>query len=125
MYQYSTMRKFNYYVIAKWPIFSPPSPLVRTCLIQKNESFQYNAAIAKTGAIRGTSSEKLYRELSFVPLRSRRWLTELCSFYKIYNNQSRYLYNLIPDRESFILLDAVKSIIYPISFSEILFILLQ
>ena len=130
MYRYSTIRKFNYYVIAKWPKFSPPSPLVRTCLIQKNGSIQYNAAIAKTGAIRGTPSEKLYRELSFVSLRSRRWLRELCSFYKIYKNQSPYLYNLIPDRESFILLDAVKSIIYPISkpgvtFSEILFFLLQ
>ena len=29
---------------------------------QMNESIQYNAAIAITGAIRGTSSEKLYQE---------------------------------------------------------------
>ena len=30
---------------------------------QRTESIQYNAAIAITGAIRGTSSEKLYQEL--------------------------------------------------------------
>ena len=30
---------------------------------QKLESIQYNAALAMTGAIRGTSSEKLYQEL--------------------------------------------------------------
>ena len=29
---------------------------------QRTESIQYNAAIAITGAIRGTSSEKLYQE---------------------------------------------------------------
>ena len=29
------------------------------------ESVQYNAALAITGAIRGSSREKLYRELAF------------------------------------------------------------
>ena len=91
---------------------------------------QYNAAIAITGAMRGSSSERLYQELSLESLRSRRWLRKLCSFYKIYKNKSAsYLYNLIPDRVKF-LLEAVKSIIYPISkpgvtFSEILFFLQQ
>ena len=45
-----------------------------------NESIQYNAAIAITGAIRGTSSEKLYQELGLESLRSRRYLRELCLF---------------------------------------------
>ena len=69
---------------------------------QRTESIQYNAAIAITGAIRGTSSEKLYQELGLESLRSRRWLRKLCLFYKIYKNKSpSYLYNLIPDRVKF------------------------
>ena len=39
---------------------------------QRLESFQYNAALAITGAIRGTSKEKLYQELCFESLQSRR-----------------------------------------------------
>ena len=40
---------------------------------QRIESIQYNTAIAITGAIRDTSSEKLYKELGLEPLRSRKW----------------------------------------------------
>ena len=69
---------------------------------QRIESIQYNAAIAITGAITGTSSEKLYQELGLESLRSRRWFRKLCLFSKIYKNKSRsYLYNLIPDRVKF------------------------
>ena len=40
---------------------------------QKNlESIQYNAAIAITGALRDTSSEKLFEELDLESLKSRR-----------------------------------------------------
>ena len=56
---------------------------------QRIESIQYNAAIAITGVIRGTSYKKLYQELGLVSLRSRRSLRKLCLFYKIYKN---YLY---------------------------------
>ena len=66
---------------------------------QRIESIQYNAI---TGAIRGTSSEKLYQKLGLESLRSRRWLRKLFLFYKIYKNKSpSYLYNLIPDRVKF------------------------
>ena len=69
---------------------------------QRIESIQYNAVITITGAIRGTSSEKLYQELGLESLRPRRWLRNLCLFYKIYKNNSlSYLYNLIPDRVKF------------------------
>ena len=37
------------------------------------ESFQYNTAIAITGAIRGTSSKKPFQELGLESLKSRRW----------------------------------------------------
>ena len=39
---------------------------------QRLESIHYNAAIAITGAIRGTSSEKLFQELWLETLKSRR-----------------------------------------------------
>ena len=41
------------------------------------ESIQYNAAIVITGAIRGTSSEKLFQGLGLESLKSRRWLSKL------------------------------------------------
>ena len=39
---------------------------------KKIESVQYNAALAITGAIQGTSREKLYKELVLETLKSRR-----------------------------------------------------
>ena len=40
---------------------------------QKLEQIQYNAALAITGAIRGTSREKLYHELGLESLEQRKW----------------------------------------------------
>ena len=40
---------------------------------KKLESIQYNAALAITGVIRGTSREKIYSELSLESLQDRRW----------------------------------------------------
>ena len=48
--------------------------------------FNIIAALAITGAVQGTSREKLYKELSLETLKSRRWLKKLCYFYKIKNN---------------------------------------
>ena len=63
------------------------------------ESIQYNAALALTGAIRGSSREKLYQELGLESLQLRRWYRKLCCFYKIYNKQAPgYLTELIPTR---------------------------
>ena len=50
---------------------------------QRIESIQYNVAAAIVGAIRGTSSKKLYQELDLESLRSRSWHRKLCLFYKI------------------------------------------
>ena len=49
----------------------------------KIERVQYNAALAITGAIRGTSQTKLYHELGLESLKFRRWMRRLCMFYKI------------------------------------------
>ena len=67
---------------------------------QKLESIQYNAALALTVAIRGSSREKLYQELGLLEsLQLRRWYRKLCCFYKIYNKQAPgYLTELIPTR---------------------------
>ena len=66
---------------------------------QKLESIQYNAALALTGAIRGSSREKLYQELGLESLQLRRWYKKLYCFYKIYNKQaSGYLTKPIPTR---------------------------
>ena len=68
---------------------------------QKIESFQYNACLTITGAIRGNSREKIYQELGLESLQYRRWYRKLCYFYKIYNAKSSdCLFQLIPLKKS-------------------------
>ena len=63
------------------------------------ESVQCNARPAITGAIRGTSKEKLYQELGLVSLRLRHWYGNLCLFYNILKNRHpEYLFHFIPVR---------------------------
>ena len=44
---------------------------------EKIEKLQYDAALAITGCIRGTSKEKLYNELGLEYLSQRRWMRKL------------------------------------------------
>ena len=75
-------------------IYDQPSNISFT---NKLETVQYNAALAITGAIRGTSKEKLYKEIGIEYLSSRRWFKRLCLFYKIIHDKTpSYLYSLIP-----------------------------
>ena len=68
-------------------------------LHQKLESLQYSACLAITGAIRRSSSEKIYQKLGFESLQQRRWYRKLYSFYKVFKNESpHYLFNIIPIR---------------------------
>ena len=63
----------------------------------KIESFQYKASLAILGAIKGSSTEKVYQELGLESLQSRRWMRKLCLFYKTFKNQSpKYLSDMIP-----------------------------
>ena len=63
----------------------------------KIERIQYNAALAITGAIRGTSQSKIYKELGIESLRTRRWFRRLCTLYKIKTTGlPNYLNDLIP-----------------------------
>ena len=63
----------------------------------KLKSVQYSAALAITGAIKGTSRSKLYKELGLESLKSRRTFRRLCSFHKILSTGlPTYLFHLIP-----------------------------
>ena len=55
-------------------------------MMGKLESVQYSTPLAVTGAWRGTSRDKLYSELGWESLGSRRWSRRLILFYKFLNN---------------------------------------
>ena len=70
----------------------------------KLESIQYNACLAITGAIRGTTKEKFYQELGLESLQLRLWYRKLGMFNNIYKNKSpQYLFELIPEKTMHIL----------------------
>ena len=50
---------------------------------KKNESIPSKAVLAITGAIRGTSREKLYQELDLGSLTDMRWLRRLCYLHMV------------------------------------------
>ena len=69
-----------------------------TAFKNKIEKIQYDSALAITGAIRGTSKEKLYKELGLEYLDKRRWMRRLCLFKKVLRNRFPiYLHNIIPN----------------------------
>ena len=64
---------------------------------EKLESIQYKAALAITGAIQGTSRDKIYAELGLESLKAKKWYKRLSCMFKIMNEQApNYLINLIP-----------------------------
>ena len=46
---------------------------------------QYNAALVITGVIKGTSRDRIYRELGLESLAERRWSRKMFFFHKIIN----------------------------------------
>ena len=63
-------------------IFDNPSSNV---FVQNLECVQYNAVLAITGCIRGSSQDKLYLELEVESLSDRRWMRRMFFFFKIIN----------------------------------------
>ena len=60
----------------------------------KLESLQCNATLAITGAIRRSSTEKMYEELGLESLKSRRWYRKMHFLYKVLKSQSpSYLFD--------------------------------
>ena len=67
----------------------------------KMKSIQYNACVAITGAIQGTSKEKFDQELGLESLHLCCWYKKLCLFYKVLKSEHpKYLFNLIPVRST-------------------------
>ena len=68
--------------------------------MEKLEAVQYSAALAVTGAWKGTSREKIYDELGWESLDLRRWSRRLVLFYKIINHLTPdYTRSPIPQRQ--------------------------
>ena len=67
---------------------------------QKLESVQYNATLAITGAIKGTSRIRLYQELGLESLSDRRWYRRLVKFYNIVKGSCpSYLNKFLPCKQ--------------------------
>ena len=68
----------------------------------KIEQLQYEACLAITGTIQGTSRECLYNEFGLESLSSRRWCREICAIYNILSTQCpKYLFDITPSSERF------------------------
>ena len=68
-----------------------------TTFHQKMEAVQYNAGLTITGAIKASSKEKQYLELSLETLLTKAMFKKLCYFYKILKiNSLSYLHKLVP-----------------------------
>ena len=79
--------------------YDPESKLDFTKLLG---STQYSAALAVSGAWRGTNTDKIYEELGWEILCYRRWYRCLCHFYKLQTDQRpSYLNNKIPQEHTF------------------------
>ena len=78
-------------------IYHKYDPEFKFHFTKRFESTQYSAALAVSGAWRGTNTDKIYEELAWEILYYRRWYRRLCHFYKLQRNQiPLYLYNEIP-----------------------------
>ena len=78
-------------------IYHRDDPQMHLNFSQRLEQTQYSAALAVTGAWRGTSKNRLYDELGWETLYHRRWYRRLCHFFKLIKSRSpEYLFSEIP-----------------------------
>ena len=78
-------------------IYHRDDPHMQMNFTQRLEQTQYSAALAVTGAWRGTSRQRLYDELGWETLYHRRWYRRLCHFFKLVRSHSpEYLFSEIP-----------------------------
>ena len=83
-------------------IYHKYDPEFKLDFTKRLESTQYSAALAVSGAWRGTNTDKIYEELGWEILYYRRWYRHLCYFYKLQSDQRPlYLYNEIPQERTF------------------------
>jgi hypothetical protein len=83
-------------IFHKSPSINNPLSFDISDKMQQLERVQYRAALAVSGAWKGTSKSKIYAELGWESLSQRRWFRRMCLFYKILNNGTpSYLKNCI------------------------------
>ena len=78
-------------------VYHKYDPQLKLDVTKKLEQTQYSAALAVTGTWRGTSRQRLYDELGWEDLYSRRRYRRLCHFYNLRLTRSpEYLFAEIP-----------------------------
>ena len=78
-------------------IYHRPDPEMKLDITKRLEQTQYAAALAVTGAWRGTNRRRLYGELGWESLYQRRWYRRLCHFFNLRKTQAPiYLFDEIP-----------------------------
>ena len=91
-------------------IYHKYDPELKLDFTKKLESIQYSAALAVTGAWRGTNTDILCEEVGWEILYYRKWYRRLCRFYKLRNYQRPCnLYSEIPQER--ILLNRVAEVL--------------
>ena len=79
-------------------IYHRHDPHMSLDITKRLEQIQYSAALAITGAWRGTSRQKLYDELGWENFHDLRWFRRLCHFFNLRrSNHPEYLFAEIPD----------------------------
>ena len=79
-------------------IYHRYDPEMQSHFTRTLEQTQYSAALAVTGAWRGTSRQRLYKELGWESLYDRRWYRRLCHFFALKKQHlPQYLVTEIPN----------------------------
>ena len=82
-------------------IYHKYDPDMQLNFTQQLEQTQYKAALAVTGAWRGTSRQRLLEELGWETLYDRRWYRRLCHFFSLTKSKTPdYLFCEIPEQRS-------------------------
>ena len=78
-------------------VYHKYDPQMHLNFTQRIEQTHYCSALSVTGAWRGTSRERLYKEFCWESLYHRRWYRRLCHFFNLIKSRSpNYLFDEIP-----------------------------
>ena len=78
-------------------VYHKYDPEMKLDTTKRLERTQYSAALAVTGAWRGTSRQRLFEELGWESLYQRRWYRRLCHFFNLKKTRRpAYLFDEIP-----------------------------
>ena len=78
-------------------VYHKYDPEMKLDTTKRLERTQYSAALAVTGAWRGTSRQRLFEELGWESLYKRRWYRRICHFFSLKETRRpAYLFDEIP-----------------------------